>query len=84
MRFVTSGFFHESVGFNSHKMPKIAEVKLSSCRLEVVDFRKNFDCSIAELRLRINTSLKTYGNASFKLRNCDYELKKKLRLPTSG
>ncbi len=29
------------------KLPKIAEVKLSSCGLEVVDFRKNCDCGIA-------------------------------------
>jgi hypothetical protein len=32
-------------------MPKIAEVKLSSCGLEVADFRKNCDCGIAELGL---------------------------------
>jgi hypothetical protein len=29
-------------------MPKIADVKLLSCGLEVVDFRKNFGCGIAE------------------------------------
>jgi hypothetical protein len=28
-------------------MPKIAELKLSSCGLEVADFRKNCDCEIA-------------------------------------
>jgi hypothetical protein len=28
-------------------MPKIAEVKFSSCGLEVADFRKNCDCGIA-------------------------------------
>jgi hypothetical protein len=28
-------------------IPKIAEVKLSSCGLEVTDFRKNCDCRIA-------------------------------------
>jgi hypothetical protein len=39
-------------------MPEIAEVKLSSCRLEVADFRKNCDCGIAELRLRSNIPLK--------------------------
>jgi hypothetical protein len=27
---------------------KIAELKLSSCGLEVADFRKNCDCGIAE------------------------------------
>jgi hypothetical protein len=35
-------------------MPKIAEAKLSSCELEVADFRKNSDCGIAE-----NISLKS-------------------------
>jgi hypothetical protein len=39
-------------------MPKIAEVKLSSCVLEVEDFRKNCDCGIAAWRLRINIYLK--------------------------
>ncbi len=29
-------------------MPKIAEVKLSSCGLEVADFGKNCGCGIAE------------------------------------
>jgi hypothetical protein len=28
-------------------MLEIAEVKLSSCRLEVADFRKNCDCGVA-------------------------------------
>jgi hypothetical protein len=28
-------------------MPKIAKVKLSSCRFEVANFRKNCDCGIA-------------------------------------
>jgi hypothetical protein len=37
-------------------MPKIAEAKLFSCRIEVVDFRKNCDCGIAELQLRSNIS----------------------------
>jgi hypothetical protein len=27
-------------------MPKIAEIQLSSCRLEVADIRKNGDCGI--------------------------------------
>jgi hypothetical protein len=39
-------------------MPKITEVKLSSCELEVADFRKNCDCRFAELRLRSKISLK--------------------------
>jgi hypothetical protein len=37
-------------------LPKIAEVKLSNCGLEVADFRKNCDCGIAELRLQSNIS----------------------------
>jgi hypothetical protein len=44
-------------------MPKIAEMKLSSCRLEVADIRKNCDCGIAELRLRSSISLKSCGIA---------------------
>jgi hypothetical protein len=44
-------------------MPKNAELKLPSCGLEVVDFRKNCDCGIAELRLRSNMSLKSCGIA---------------------
>jgi hypothetical protein len=36
-------------------VPKIAELKLSSCGFEVADFRK---IVIAELRLRSNISLK--------------------------
>jgi hypothetical protein len=44
-------------------MPKIAEVKLSSCRLEVVDLRKICNCGIAELRLQSNISLQSYGIA---------------------
>jgi hypothetical protein len=44
-------------------MPKIEEVKVSSCGLEVADFRKNCDCGIVELRLRSNFSLKGCGIA---------------------
>jgi hypothetical protein len=44
-------------------MLKIAEVKLSSCGLEVEGFRKNCDCGIAELRLWSNISLKSCGIA---------------------
>jgi hypothetical protein len=44
-------------------MPIIAELKLSSCRVEVADFRKNCDCGIVELRLRSNISLKSCGIA---------------------
>jgi hypothetical protein len=44
-------------------MPKIAEVQLSSCGLEVAGFTKNCDCGITELRLRSNISLKSCGIA---------------------
>jgi hypothetical protein len=44
-------------------MPKIAEVKISSCGLEVADFNIYCDCGIAELRLRSNISLKSCGIA---------------------
>jgi hypothetical protein len=44
-------------------MPKFAEVKLSSCGLEVADFRKNCDCGIEELQLQSNISLKSCGIA---------------------
>jgi hypothetical protein len=40
-------------------MPKIAEMKLSSCGLEVADIINNCDCGIAELRLRSNISFKS-------------------------
>jgi hypothetical protein len=41
-----------SIYSNAKNTPKIAEVKLSNCGLEVADFRKNCDCGIAELILR--------------------------------
>jgi hypothetical protein len=44
-------------------MPKIAKMKLSSCRLDVAGIRKNCDCGIAELRLRSNISFKSCGIA---------------------
>jgi hypothetical protein len=44
-------------------MQKIVEVKLSSCGLEVLDFRKNCNNGIAELRLRSNIALKSCGIA---------------------
>jgi hypothetical protein len=44
-------------------MPKIAEMKLSSCGLEVADIRKKCDYGIAELRLRNNISIKSCGIA---------------------
>jgi hypothetical protein len=44
-------------------MLKNAELKLPSCGLEVADFRKNCDFSIAEMWLRSNMSLKSCGIA---------------------
>jgi hypothetical protein len=40
----------------AQNMPKIAEVTLSSCGLEVADLGKNCDCGIVELRLQSNIS----------------------------
>jgi hypothetical protein len=59
-------------------MPKIAELKLSSCGLEVADFRKNCDYGIAELRLQINISLKVI---ELRLRKCFLQISE-LRLRT--
>jgi hypothetical protein len=51
MRFFTSDFSPMNrPNSTAENVPKIAELKLSSCGLEVADFRKNFDCGIAELR----------------------------------
>ncbi len=65
---------------------KIAEVKLSSCRFEVADFIKNCDCGIAVAEQHVFKKLLNCicKSASFKLRNCDGGLKKKLRVPTSA
>jgi hypothetical protein len=68
-------------------MPKIAEVKLSSCGLEVAGFRKNCDRGIAELRS--NISLKSCGIAIAEVlpSSCGIVIahsKKKLRVPTSA
>ncbi len=52
-------FFMNRPDFTAKNMPKKAEVKLSSCKLDVEDFRKNCDCRIAELLLRNNISLKS-------------------------
>jgi hypothetical protein len=59
-------------------MPKIAELILSSCGLEVADFIKNSDCGIAELRLLSNISLKV---AELRLRKCFLQVAE-LRLQT--
>jgi hypothetical protein len=60
----------------AENVPKIAELKLSSCGLDVADFRKNYNCGIAELRLWSNISSKV---AELRLRT-----KKKLRVPSSA
>jgi hypothetical protein len=57
------------------KMPKIAEVKLSSCGFKVADLKK---IAIAELRLRSNISLKV---AELRLRKCFLQVAE-LRLRT--
>jgi hypothetical protein len=59
-------------------MPKIAEMKLSSCGLEVADIRKNCDYGITELRLRSNISLKV---AELRLLKCFLQVAE-LRLRT--
>jgi hypothetical protein len=59
-------------------MPKIAEVKLSSCGFKVANFKKNCDSGIAELRLRTNFSLKV---AELRLRKCFLQVAE-LRLRT--
>ncbi len=59
-------------------MPKIAEVKLSSCGFKVAYLKKNCDCRIAELRLRSNISLKV---AELRLRKCFLQVAE-LRLRT--
>jgi hypothetical protein len=51
----------------AENVPKIAELKLSNCGLEVADFRKDWNCGIAELRLWSNISLKV---AELRLRKC--------------
>jgi hypothetical protein len=62
----------------AENVSKIAELKLSSCGLEVADFIKNCDCGIAELRLRSNISLKV---AELRLRMCFLQVAE-LRLRT--
>jgi hypothetical protein len=64
--------------FMAKNAPKIAEVKLSSCGLEVADSKQNCDCGIAELRLRSNISLKV---AELRLQKC-FLLVAELRLRT--
>ncbi len=61
-------------------MTKIAEVTLSSCGLHKKLQLRSCGCGATFLKKLRNCIC---GSASFKLRNCDCGLKKKLRLPTS-
>jgi hypothetical protein len=63
---------------HANNLPKIAEVKLSSCGLEVADFIENCDCGIAELRLRSYILQKV---ADLRLRKCFLQVAE-LRLRT--
>jgi hypothetical protein len=78
-RFFTSDFFSMNrLDFTAKNAAKIAEVKLSSCGLEVADSNKNCDCGIAELRLRSNIFFRV---AELRLRKC-FLLVAELRLQT--
>jgi hypothetical protein len=48
-------------------MPEIAEVKLSSCGLEVADFRINCDCGICGVAVVEQHSFKSCGVAIVKV-----------------
>ncbi len=65
--------------------PITAEVKLSTCGLEVADFTKNCDCVVAVEEQHFFKKLRNCncGSSSFKLRNCDCGLERKLLVPTS-
>jgi hypothetical protein len=60
-------------------MPKIAEVKLSTCGLEAADFRKNCYCEIVVAEQRSFKKLRNCDCeiASVKLQNYDCRLQKK-------
>jgi hypothetical protein len=61
MRFLSPIFFvNRPVPMAKNRL-KIAEIKLSNCGLEVADFRKNWDCGIAELQLQSNIYIKSCG-----------------------
>ncbi len=65
-------------------MPKIAEVKLLSCELEVADLKlwTSELTVIAEQHFVKKLRNCDCGRASSKLQNCDGRLKKTLRVPT--
>jgi hypothetical protein len=72
-------------GFHGQKYAEIAELKLSSCGLEVADFRKNCDCGVAVAEQHF---FKSCGIAIVEAlpSSCGISIadsKKKLRLPTS-
>ncbi len=59
-------------------MPKIVEVRLSSCGFKVVDLLQNCNCGIAELQMWSNISKKV---AELRLRKCFLQVAE-LRLRT--
>jgi hypothetical protein len=61
--FTSNFFFMNRPDSTVKNMLKIAEMKLSSCGLEVADIRKNCYCGIAKLQLRSIISLQSFGIA---------------------
>jgi hypothetical protein len=67
----------------AQNMPKIAEVKLSSCGLRKKLRLGNCGVAVVEKHFLKSCGIANCGSASFKLRNSNCGLKKKLRVPTS-
>jgi hypothetical protein len=65
-------FFHELTGFHGHKLPKIAEVKLSSCGLQKKKLGLQ-NCGVAVAGQHFFQKLRNCdcGSVSFKLRDCN-------------
>jgi hypothetical protein len=63
-------------------MPKNAELKLSSCRIEVADFRKNCNCGVAVAEQHVFNKVAEELPSSCGIAIADF--KKKLRVPTSA
>jgi hypothetical protein len=85
--FLTSDFFPMNrLDSTAENAPKIAELKLSSCRLEVADFRKNYDCGVVVVEQHFIKSCKIeiaeVLPSSYRIAIADS--KKKLRVPTSA
>ncbi len=81
-------FFMNQPDFMAKNMKKIAEVKFSSCGLEVADFRKQLrlrNCRVAVAKQHFCKKLQNCDCRSsfFKLQNHHCGLKKKLCMPTS-